>query len=276
MEINELMNMPVNELMAALIHSEVDAEPAEDELQHWGVQGMKWGVRRYQNKDGSLTKAGKKRYGTRTNFDRVQAAKKAAEKYNSKEAKAKRKADARAEAEIAKYRKKMGEKDKKDDESDESKPKTTSGNDSADAKPKRKPISEMNDDELRQVVNRLQLEKQFNEYYSALHPKKVSIGEKFMNKMKDAAVDVTVDVAKNTTKSFMDKKLKEILGNEAKPDKWEQMKKEVEHLDLEKRYNDYKKTKSAEQLADEALAAEAKRLQNRRLVKIIKKELGED
>lgn len=33
-----------------------------DELQHWGIKGMKWGVRRYQNKDGSLTPAGKKRY----------------------------------------------------------------------------------------------------------------------------------------------------------------------------------------------------------------------
>ena len=32
-----------------------------DELTHWGVRGMKWGVRRYQNKDGSLTAAGKKR-----------------------------------------------------------------------------------------------------------------------------------------------------------------------------------------------------------------------
>lgn len=32
------------------------------ELYHWGVKGMKWGVRRYQNKDGSLTKAGMKRY----------------------------------------------------------------------------------------------------------------------------------------------------------------------------------------------------------------------
>lgn len=31
------------------------------ELTHWGVRGMKWGVRRYQNKDGSLTAAGKKR-----------------------------------------------------------------------------------------------------------------------------------------------------------------------------------------------------------------------
>lgn len=33
-----------------------------DELAHWGIKGMKWGVRRYQNPDGSLTAAGKKRY----------------------------------------------------------------------------------------------------------------------------------------------------------------------------------------------------------------------
>ena len=31
------------------------------ELYHWGVKGMKWGVRRYQNKDGSLTHRGRKR-----------------------------------------------------------------------------------------------------------------------------------------------------------------------------------------------------------------------
>lgn len=34
----------------------------ETYLAHYGVLGMKWGVRRYQNEDGSLTDAGKKRY----------------------------------------------------------------------------------------------------------------------------------------------------------------------------------------------------------------------
>lgn len=33
-----------------------------NELRHHGVRGMKWGIRRFQNKDGSLTNAGKKRY----------------------------------------------------------------------------------------------------------------------------------------------------------------------------------------------------------------------
>ena len=34
----------------------------DGELYHWGIKGMKWGVRRYQNADGSLTAAGRKRY----------------------------------------------------------------------------------------------------------------------------------------------------------------------------------------------------------------------
>ena len=41
-----------------------DAILRPDELEHHGISGMKWGVRKYQNEDGSLTALGKERYGS--------------------------------------------------------------------------------------------------------------------------------------------------------------------------------------------------------------------
>ena len=38
-----------------------------NELYHFGIKGQKWGIRRYQNEDGTLTPAGKKRYGKMSN-----------------------------------------------------------------------------------------------------------------------------------------------------------------------------------------------------------------
>lgn len=40
-----------------------------DYLYHHGIKGMKWGVRRFQNEDGSYTAAGKKRYSDNEHAD---------------------------------------------------------------------------------------------------------------------------------------------------------------------------------------------------------------
>lgn len=68
---------------------------SEYELYHHGVKGMKWGVRRYQNKDGSLTAAGRKRQA-KEEYKKSKAS--AKEIYYN----AKKKADFQYEKDIAK------------------------------------------------------------------------------------------------------------------------------------------------------------------------------
>ena len=52
---------PIVKLMHAMREEVIDDDMDEDSLTHYGILGMKWGIRRYQNKDGTLTEAGKKR-----------------------------------------------------------------------------------------------------------------------------------------------------------------------------------------------------------------------
>lgn len=53
----------------------MDNNVYSDELQHYGIMGMRWGIRRYQNKDGTLTNRGKKRYNKEVEKLRKETAK---------------------------------------------------------------------------------------------------------------------------------------------------------------------------------------------------------
>ena len=92
-----------------------------DELYHHGVKGQRWGFRRYQNKDGTLTPAGRKRANKLRN----------------------------------EYLAITGKKQLRGDNH-----KTSSGSKTQE-KPKQKSVSEMSDEELQKVINRKRLEQQY-------------------------------------------------------------------------------------------------------------------
>lgn len=53
-------------------------------LMHYGVKGMKWGVRRYQNEDGTLTSSGRKCYDDSTPVVKESSAKRSKSKSTAK------------------------------------------------------------------------------------------------------------------------------------------------------------------------------------------------
>lgn len=138
-----------------------------NELYHFGIKGMRWGVRRYQNSDGTLTEAGQRRY------DRDLASN------------AKRKKDKRIPEE--------GLKDpnrwvREDNERTKSLIDATSrlNNDLKNAnresmnraknKRQKMDLSNMTDKEMRDQINRAFLEKQYNDMFNA---PQVSKGREF-------------------------------------------------------------------------------------------------
>lgn len=154
----------------------------ENELMHWGIKGMKWGVRRYQNRDGSLTPAGRKRYDKE--MAKLKEEEKIAKNKLRTQAKLNKLEEKRKEVEALKSGKPL--------------PKTAQNTSSSSLK-------DMSDDELRRVVNRMLLEQQYNK----MRPEQVSAGKKFVDKvMKDVVAPTAVEVGKQVLKDSMTKAIK--------------------------------------------------------------------
>lgn len=156
-------------------------------LYHHGTKGMKWGIRRYQNKDGSLTPAGRKRYSSEVSRlkDREKIIKNR-ERTNAKIEKLKSK-----EAELDAREKALANPKKSDPTP---KPKTPDA-------PKQKSVKDMTDAELSAAISRIKLE---NEYRS-LNPTKVSAGKKFAKAIGTKVLaPVATEVGKKVVQALME------------------------------------------------------------------------
>lgn len=169
----------------------------EYELYHHGTKGMKWGIRRYQNKDGSLTPAGRKRY--------------ASESAKLKDREKVIKTKERTNAKIAKLESKKAELDAREKALTSSKvsAKTDSKSKAAESAPTQKSVKDMSDDELRTVVNRMQLEQQ----YRNLNPQKVSAGRKFAEGLATKVlIPAATEVGKKVVTAMLTEAAKKTTG----------------------------------------------------------------
>ena len=143
-------------------------------LIHYGTKGMKWGVRRYQNKDGSLTPAGKKRYDKDI---RDNLAKKKENRIDTSKPDPKR--WVREDTERAKKVVDSASSLVKEAKKIEQETRPTS-------KKKRMDLSSMTDQELRQRINRELTERQYNDLFAPEEAPKISKGREYVSKVLNA------------------------------------------------------------------------------------------
>ena len=162
----------------------------DEELYHYGVKGMKWGIRRTPAQLGHTTGMKKKKSSSSV-LDKVKNAVSGKKKTSSKS-----------------------------DTATEPKKPT-----------KKKKLSEMNDQELRQTIERMRLEQE----YARLNPQKVSVGRKFLEKAVNEVIAPSLtNAARNYVSGSLNKVVSNALKDVEKADPDTILRKQVERMNLRK------------------------------------------
>lgn len=182
------------------------------ELQHHGIPGMKWGIRRYQNKDGSLTAAGKKRY------EKELAKLKEEQRIlnNKKKTQAKLDKLAAMRKSLDETKAELGETSKIENVKEKVKELKAD-------KPSKRKIKSMSDEEIQARINRLDLEKKYADLISKpKEQKQVNKGESFASKLiQDAIIPAAIGSGKKALGVVFDKLANKVLGLDKQPEKSE-------------------------------------------------------
>lgn len=157
------------------------------ELYHHGTKGMKWGRRRYQNEDGSLTEAGKKRYGVDAKDKGYNKQDESGTYYKTNK---KGKNRENLDVDVDRYVTEDMQRSKRiADDSTQLAGKLKTVNDKSMRNPKRErmDLSKLSDKELRDKINRELLERQYNDVFN---PPKINKGKETASKILETTGDI--------------------------------------------------------------------------------------